>query len=193
MADQQNNLSPRERLAAAARNAAVHALPSYYRFALKALKGSPPYAVYERLRSVFSPAFWLARVLRIARRVFLIIEASAFLVFAAAFLLLTLPVLLLLALAFANAVIHERRRMNRRLAASVTGQRVMVFFGGAGHMAVGTAGYTVLLVTDALPLRHPAAVAYRRADGVIMVREHYFFYLRRTLLRTTARTALLFA
>lgn len=191
MADEKKERTPHTRLVAGAESAAAHTLPSYRRFLIKTLKGSHPYAIYERVRAVFTPTLWVARALRIAHRAFLIVETSAFLLFAAAFLLVLLPVLLLLALAFYYATARERRCMNRRLLPLITGRRVLVFFGERAAVSLPSEGYTVLLVTDGLPMT-PTAVARQTEDGTILVREHYFFYLRRTLLSRAARVALVF-
>lgn len=193
MAEGKRGTRPSDRMAAAAESAAAHALPSYRRFVIRALKGSTPYALYERLRSAFLPTIWIARVLRIARRVLLVIETSAFLILAAALLILVLPIFLLLALSFFNAALRERRRMNRRLAPRLIGGRVLVCFGSGAPVAALAAKYTVIVVTDQLPLRHPSTVACCTHSGLIFVREHYFFYLRRTLLPRASRVALIFS
>ena len=171
--------------------AVLHELPSYRQFLIKTLKSSQPYGLYARIRAAFAPTIWLARIFRITRRVFLIIETSAVLLFVAALFLLLLPLALLLALALVQAALRERRRMNRRLAPLIVDRRVAVLFAGERALAL-TAGYTVVCVTDALPSRHPALVACRAKDGAILVREHYFFYLRRTLLPQAKRVALIF-
>ena len=171
--------------------AVLHELPSYRQFLIKTLKSSQPYGLYARIRAAFAPTIWLARIFRITRRVFLIIETSAVLLFVAALFLLLLPLALLLALALVQAALRERRRMNRRLAPLIVDRRVAVLFAGERALAL-TAGYTVVCVTDALPSRHPALGACRAKDGAILVREHYFFYLRRTLLPQAKRVALIF-
>lgn len=171
--------------------AVLHELPSYRQFLIKTLKSSQPYGLYARIRAAFAPTIWLARIFRITRRVFLIIETSAVLLFVAALFLLLLPLALLLALALVQAALRERRRMNRRLAPLIVDRRVAVLFAGERALAL-TAGYTVVCVTDALPSCHPALVACRAKDGAILVREHYFFYLRRTLLPQAKRVALIF-
>lgn len=171
--------------------AALHELPSYRQFLIKTLKSSQPYGLYARIRTAFAPTIWLARIFRIARRVFLIIETSAVLLFTAAILLLLLPLALVIALAIVQAALRERRRMNRRLAQLIVGRRVAILFAGESALAL-TAGYTVLCVTDTLPSRHPAVSACRARNGAILVREHYFFYLRRTLLPKAKRVALIF-
>ncbi|MBQ8350911.1 MAG: hypothetical protein IJY20_02555 [Clostridia bacterium] len=192
MADEKKDTKSQDRLTAAAESAAAHALPSYRRFLLKTLKGSTPYAIYGRLRTAFLPTIWIARVLRIARRVFLIVETSALLVFAAALLIVVLPVFLLLTLAFFHAALRERRRVNHRLAPLVVGRHVLVLFGDGPIAASLAAHYTVVVVSDQLPTRHPSVVAFRTREGIVLVREHYFFYLRRTLLPKARRVALLF-
>ena len=178
--------------AACADNAVAHALPSYRRYLIKTLKSSQPYALYARARTVFRPTLWIARALRILRRAFLIIETSALLLFAAACLLLILPPVLLVGLAVFHAALRERRRMNRRLASRISGCHVTIFFAGNASVSLLPWQGTVLCVTDVLPMRHPAAVACMTANGVLYVREHYFFYLRRTLLPFAKRVAVVF-
>ena len=179
-----------ERIKQAVNRAAAHALPSYPRFLMQAWKGSTPYALYERLRTLFLPTIWIARLLRIARIVLLTVEASALALLAAALLVVALPAFGIVSFGVLLATLRERRRMNRRLAPFVVGRHVLVLFGEA-HMLQDDS-YTVLLVCDQLPTRHPAAVACHAPGRVILAREHYFFYLRRTLLQKAARVALLF-
>ena len=192
MADDKNDTAIQNRLYAAAESASLHALPSYGRFLMRVLRASRSYALYARARSVFSPTLWVVRVLRWTHRLLLIVETSALLLLAAALFLMLLPVLAVLLLSFAYAAVRERRRMNRRLAACLVGQRVLVLFENAAPAASLAGRYTVLVVGDKLPLRHPAAVACAIGKNVLQVREHYYFYLRRTLLKRAARLILLF-
>jgi hypothetical protein len=180
-----------ERVKQATASAAAHALPSYLRFLIRVWKGSTRYALYERLRTVFLPTIWIARVLRIARIVLIVIEASALALLSAALFLVVFPVFAMLSLGILHAALRERGRMNRRLAPFVVDRHVLILFGERSRV-LQDASHTVLVVCDQLPTRQPAAVACRMADGVTLVREHYFFYLRRTLLRKAARVVLLF-
>ena len=186
------------RLSAGSRNAELHDSRSYPSYLLQMFRNGTPYALYRRARGIFGPAFFIGRVARIAIRIFAILQTSATLLLAGAFLLLLLPAVALLTLAYAYAAARDRRRCNRRYAALIADRRVLIFFPSLYHnFCDRQAGelsqkYTVLLVTDApqeylagkkMPL---SCAARQRADGVLVVREHYYFHLRKTLLLRAA-------
>lgn len=186
------------RLSAGGRNAELHDSRSYPSYLLQTFRNGTPYALYRRARGIFGPAFFIGRVARIALRIFAILQTSATLLLAGIFLLLLLPVVALLTLAYAYAAARDRRRCNRRYAALIADRRVLIFFPSLYHnFCDRQAGelsqkYTVLLVTDApqeylagkkMPL---SCAARQRADGVLVVREHYYFHLRKTLLLRAA-------
>lgn len=192
MADQENSDQARKAIEEETARALLYGQPSYLRFLLRVIKDSRSYARYARLRAFFSPTLWVVRIFRWARILFRILELSAVLVVAAAIFLLLLPILLLGLIGFWIAVVRERRRMNRRILPLLVGRRVLVLFGDGAIPSSLASQYTVFLVGEMDPVRAPAAVAMRRSDGVILIREHYFFYLRRTLFLRAARVALLF-
>ncbi len=180
------------RLQAAAKSAEQYAAPTYFRFTWQTVKGSTPYALYARLRQAFAPTLWLARAWRIARIAFAVIQASALLLFAVAFVLALLPPALLLLLAIWLAALRERRRLDRCLNRHLFGRPVLVIFGDGRSAAAFTGRYNVFVVPSGFPLRHPAALACRMPSGAICVREYYYFHLRRTVFRHASRVMLLF-
>ena len=184
--------STHARLNAVKEAAALHTLPSYTRFLFGVLRAGRPYVLYARLRNFFLPTVWVMRALRIARRVLLLIETSAVLLLAAAILLALLPVALIFGFSLLVAVLRERRRTSRVLAPQLTEHRVVVLFENSSAALSFLSSYIVLVVTDDLPTRSLAAVAFRSSNGVLFVRTHYYFHLRRTLLQRSARTILLF-
>ncbi len=168
---------------------------SYFSFLKNGVKTGTPYAIWKRMQETFAPALWLGRAVRIFYYVFRVLEASALFVLAAALVLILLPPVLILSLAFSYAAAGDRRRANRRFAPLFRGKRVLAFAQSQGTpyfdrmLASLAEEYTVLLVGDAssthfdrktMPL---VRAAHLRQDGVLLVRAPYYFYLRRTLLR----------
>lgn len=172
---------------------------SYLSYLLATFRNTSPYALWQRARSAFAPAIFLSRVFRILRWVFRILEASALFLFAAALLLFALPFVLAALLLFVLAATVDSRRADRDLAPHIIGQRVLVLFSGtdadgsARAISSLSPDYTVLLVTPLFatkvaPSRRFSILraAHRRDDGVILVREYYYFHLARTLLSRAA-------
>ncbi|MBQ8174949.1 MAG: hypothetical protein IJ009_06045 [Clostridia bacterium] len=184
--------------------AQTHAARSYADFLHRSLQKTNAFAVWRRIRAVFAPTLWIGRAVRVMWRVFTFLETGTFLLLLALLFLLLLPVLAVLALAFAVAAMEFRRRENVRLAPRLCGARVLAFFPAERTdftdraLADLVERYTVLLVTD-FPSEFaqgesvsPLHAAVHRSDGVLLVREHYYFYLRRTLLRESAFFAAIF-
>lgn len=192
MASEREKAVAAQHWAAVQEATALHALPSYGHFLGRLLRTSRPYTAYTRIRTLFSPTLWLWRLFRLANRLLVLVETGAMLILALAFLLLLLPPAGLLALAFFCAVRREMRRADRRLAAAIAGRHVVILFAENASAAIFPPFYTVLVVSSRLPCRSPVRVALRTSAGAILVREHYFFHLRRSLLSQAARAALLF-
>ncbi len=176
-------------------NAVAHAARRYGGYLWSVFRRGTPYLFFQRLFSAFSPAFLIARVLRMAVRVLLFVERSAHLLLLLLVLLLLAPLLLLVFLGFSYAAYHARRRANRRFAGLFRGRRVVAFFPQKSTPYAATLyqelarTYTVLVVSDFRehapgeePL-HPIAAALPLFENCLYLREHYYFYLRRTLLR----------
>lgn len=201
---EKGKLTPRVRLSHGHRRAELHAAHGYFSFLYHAFPHTSTYMLFRRFHAVFAPTLWIGRVLRFLFRAVTVLETGTFLLLLSVLFLLLLPVLLLLATAFAFRAARERRRENTRLAPLFRGARVLSFFPAQrtpfaeGAWASLAERYTVVLVTDFFsefaggqgisPLRP----AFLRADGVLLVREHYYFYLRRTLLRESAFFAAIF-
>ncbi len=196
--------TPLSFLSEVAEQSKLYSASDYCRYIANMFRGGNLYARWRRIQTVFLPALWISRALRIAWRVFSIIETSAFLLLAVALVLFILPFALILSLAFAARAAYDRRRANRLYASLFCGRRVLAFFpqGESAfleRMAASLAGeYTVLMV-DQLPSRGKdgkripiTCAALRRADGVLLVRGHYYFHLRRTLLREAEFFAAIF-
>ena len=188
-------LSPQQSWREQAKQAEAMSAKNYFAFLKKEIKGGTPYATWKRAQETFAPALWLGRAVRIFYYIFRAVEASALFLLAAALVLVLLPPVLILSLAFSYASAGERRRANRRFAPLFRGKRVLAFAQTQStpyfnRMLASLADeYTVLLVGDAtsphfdrktMPL---VRAAHRRQDGVLLVRAPYYFYLRRTLLR----------
>ena len=195
---------PSALLVAAAEQSKMYSAKDYGRYILDLLRGGNLYARWRRIQAAFLPALWISRAVRIAWRVFSFVETSAFLLLAVAIVLLALPIAALLSLAFASAAAHDRRRANRRYAHLFRGRRVLAFFPQGERdffdRAISSLSgeYTVLLVGNIpakgmdgkrIPLTRAAVC---RADGVLLVRGHYYFHLRRTLLREAVFFAAIF-
>ena len=177
---------------------------NYLSFLKNSIKGGTPYATWKRAQETFAPTLWLGRAVRIFYYIFRAVEASALFLLTAVLVLALLPSVLILSLAFSYAAAGERRRANRRLAPLFRGKRVLAFAQTQSTpyfdrmLASLTDEYTVLLVGDAasshfdrktMPL---VRAAHQRADGVLLVRAPYYFYLRRTLLRESDFFAAIF-
>lgn len=181
---------------AAAAEAGAH--KGYFRYLLAAFRGTSPYALWQRARTVFAPAIFLSRAFRVLRWILRILEASALFLFAGALLLLAIPFVLVLTLAFIAAAALSARRADRRLAPLIRARRVLVVFspldGEKGRpLSALAAEYTVLAVTPLFSSPDTGTgrfslfeVAKLREDGVILVREYYYFRLAKTLLREAA-------
>lgn len=166
---------------------------SYLAYLFASFRNTSPYALWQRARAAFAPAIFLSRVFRVLRWVFRILETSALLLFAAALLLLATPFLLAAVIFLAVTVVVSCRYADRRLSPFLTDKRVLVLFSspesGGGALASLSSAYTVLLViprfapppagTGRFPI---TAAARRREDGVILVRDDYYFHLLRTRL-----------
>lgn len=178
---------------AAARNATLHEARTYFGFLAEHFRRGTPYALYRRIRAFVYPAILIGRIFRIASYVFLVIRASAVLILTVTVLAVLLPPLLLWLLVTALLALHDRLACDRRFAHLIDGRRVLVFLaceagGFADRAAAGLAqNYTVLLVSD-FPsdylggARLPTFSAARlRGDGALILREHYYFHLRRRI------------
>ena len=196
--------TPHERLGLGHVRAELHTARGYVAFLRRAFPHTGTYTLFRRLRAVFAPTLWIGRALRFLFRVVTILETGTFVLLLSLLFLLLLPVLFLLAAAFVFRAARERRRENTRLAPFFRGARVLSFFPAErtpfadAAWASLSGRYTVLVVTDffsefadgeGISLLRPA---FLRADGVLLVREHYYFYLRRTLLRESAFFAAIF-
>ena len=121
-----------------------------------------------------------------------IVEASALFLFAAALVLCAIPFFAFAVVLFAVAAAVDSRRADRRLALAIRKRRVLVFFSPLASAAMPStlaADYTVLVVTPLLSAPQTGrgrfsifSAAAFRTDGVILVREYYYFHLVRTLL-----------
>ena len=191
----QIRLSPQQNWQEQAKRTESLSAENYFSFLKKEIKGGTPYATWKRVQETFAPALWIGRAIRIFYYVFRVVEASALFLLASALVLALLPPVLILSMAFSYAAAGERRRANCRFAHLFRGKHVLAFAGTQNtpyfnRMLASLADeYTVLLVGDAasphfdrktMPL---VRAAYRRQDGVLLVRAPYYFYLRRTLLR----------
>ena len=188
---------------ALAQSAEEYQTSRYGRYLLAAFRRTSPYVLWQRARDAFAPALFLSRAFRVLRWTLRILEASALFLLLLAVLLIAAPVLLVLLLSFLSASRKSRRHADRILAPCLENRRVLLLFSPltpatARVFAPLCSKYTVLLVvpffppTDAqtrFPLVH---VACRRADGVILVREHYYFHLARHLLGRSAFCARIF-
>ena len=166
----------------------------YLRYLFAVFRGTSPYALWQRARTVFAPAIFLSRAFRVLRWILRILEASALFLFAGALLLLVTPFALVLSLAFIAAAVLSARRADRRLAQLIRARRVLVIFspmnGEKGRpLSDLVAGYTVLAVTPLFSSPDTGtgrfslfAAAKLREDGVILVREYYYFRLAKKLL-----------
>ncbi len=184
--------------ALAAEAAAHHRTRGYIGYLWSLFRRGTPYALIHRLSAVFSPAFFTVRLIRIFFRVLLFIEKSAHLLLLAALLLLLAPLFLLVFLAFSYAARHARRRANRRFGTLFRGRRVIAFFPSQNTPFAEalyrdlSKNYTVLIVSDfaenapSSARLHPIAAALPIGENCLYLREHYYFYLRRTLLREAA-------
>lgn len=187
-----------------AQNAEAYHMPGYGRYLLAAFRRTSPYVLWQRARDAFAPAIFLSRAFRVLRWTLRILEASALLLLLLALLLVATPVLLVLFLSFLSAVLTNRRRTDRILAPRLENKRVLLLFSPVACASVARvfaplcSEYTILLVVPFFspseiaahfPLSH---AAYRRADGVILVREHYYFHLARHLLGRSAFCARIF-
>ena len=182
----------------------THAAKGYFDFLRRSLRATDSFAVYRRIRAVFAPTLWIGRALRVAWRILSVVETGTFLLLLTLLFLLLLPFLLVLSLSFLCVALLWRRRENTRLSARLCGARVLVFFPKERTdffdraCAALAADYTVLIVTDFLSefacgaKISPLHAAVHRKDGVLIVREHYYFYLRKTLLRESALFAAIF-
>ena len=201
---EKQSVAPHKRLELGQTRAELHAAHGYASFLHLAFFHTNTYSLFRRFRTVFAPTLWIGRVLRFLYRAVMILETGTFLLLLSFLLFLFLPMFTLLAAAFVFRAARQRRRENVRLGPLFRGARVLSFFPSERTPFSDAAWadlakhYTVLLVTDFFsefsgtqgisPLR-PALL---RADGVLLVREHYYFYLRRTLLRETAFFAAIF-
>jgi hypothetical protein len=170
---------------------------SYLSYLLATFRSTSPYVLWQRARTAFAPAIFLSRVLRVLRWVFRILEASALFLFAAALLLFALPFALAALLLFVLAATLDSRRADRELASHIAGKRVLVLFANADASVRAFAplvtDYTVLLITPLFTRKGEGALslsffraARRREDGVILVRDYYYFHLARRLLSRAA-------
>lgn len=201
----QNGEKPtvKERLSAAADHAAAHRARAYLSYLFRIFRATTPYALYLRARAVFRPTLFVARLFRLLARLFAFLETTALFVLVFSFLLVLAPAALFLLLLITVVTVFARRKFLRRHAPALRG-RVLVFFPLAHtpfleqSYAALAAHYTVLVVTDRLgdyqrrPRPHPLAPAVRRADGVILLREHTFFAYRPYLRRHAASLALVY-
>ncbi len=182
----------------AAERAELHGRRNYAAYLRKTFRGSTPYQWYRRALSVFSPTFFLFRLFRILLRVIRFVETSAYLLLALTVCVLLLPAALLSFLSFSYAAAGERRRANRVLRACFVEQTVLLFGaaeGDAARYAAFAPGATVVLISDARfsPDPRKATLAFFwEPNGVLVVREAYYFYLRRTLLPLSRRAIEIF-
>lgn len=168
----------------------------YFRYLLTVFRGTSPYALWQRARAAFAPAVFLSRCFRILRWIFRIVEASALFLFASVLFLLITPFLLALALAFVAAAALAIRRADRALAPLICARRVLVLFSWGnrkGAFAAFAGEYAVLAVTPLFSSPDTGtgrfsifSAAKVGRDGVILVREYYYFHLAKTLLREAA-------
>lgn len=187
-----------EELCSVTQSATFHQKRSYLSYLVGVFRRGAPYVLYRRARALVYPAILLGRMLRIARLIFRIVETSAVLLLALTLFFVLLPPFLLLSLVLACLTFIENRRADRRFAEFFEGRRVIAFFRSEPSefflaLAASLAGeYTVLLVTD---LPHTffekgkgrgILAARKRQDGVLVVREQYWFRLRRRFLPRTA-------
>ncbi len=175
-------------------NAAVHARRGYLRYLWSVFRRGTPYTLFHRISTRFSPVLFMARVLRIAWRVLLIAERSALLLLLVGIFLALAPVFLLLLIMFVCVMLVAHRRADHRYDSLFCGQRVVAVFSlSDGMYPKGlccelSRDYTVLVVGElpkeqTLSLFSPTLLL---APRCLYVREHYFFHLRRTLLRKAA-------
>jgi hypothetical protein len=178
-------------------DATAHGRYLSYLFAL--FKSTSPYALWQRARTAFAPAIFLSRVFRILRWIFRFIEASALFLVAAAVILLAAPLFLLFLLSVASAAAVSARRTDCKIRPRLEGKRVLIIFSqtakaaGARPLTALAGDYTVLLVTPLFSAPragkgrfHLLSAACFRPDGVILVREYYYFRLARKQLSRAA-------
>lgn len=182
-----------------AQTAAFHEGHSYLSYLWQIFRRGTPYLLFRRARAFFYPALFLGRLFRIAKIVFRTVEASAVLLLALTLFFILFPPLLLLVLALLLLTAIENRQADRRFARLFEEKNVLAFFRTEPSpfflsLAASLADkYTVLIVTD---LPHAffdgrsgrgILAARQIGDGVLAVREQYFFHLRRRLLKNAAR------
>lgn len=182
-----------------AQTAALHERRSYLSYLWQIFRRGMPYLLFRRARAFFYPALFLGRLFRIAKIVFRIVETSAVLLLVLALFFILFPPLLLLSLAALLLTVLENRQADRRFTHLFEEKNVLAFFRAEPSpfflsLAASLADrYTVLIVTD---LPHTffdgksgrgILAARQIEDGVLAVREQYFFRLRRRLLKKAAR------
>ena len=183
-----------ENLSEIAKNAAAHTHRGYLSYLFAVFRHGTPYALLYRITAAFSPALLILRALRIAWRILLLVERSALLLLLLGVLLFLLPLLVFLLLLYALFVRIAHRRTDRRCARLFTDQRVVALFSvsDTGYTErlcrALSRSYTVMLVGEWPQGARPSLLScvLPLSSRCFYVREHYFFHLRRTLLRKSA-------
>lgn len=173
------------------KNAAAYARGGYLGYVFAVFRHGTPYTLFRRLVARFSSVLFLARALRIALRVLLIAERSALLLLLLGLLFLLFPVFLVLSVLFAVITRVAQYRADRLYAHLFAEQRVVALFPVAGKVctelfARDLSREYMLLIVGEFPQGvslSPFSSARLMLPRCLCVREHYFFHLRRTLLR----------
>ena len=175
------------------KRAAATARQSYFSYLFAVFRGTSPYALWERARTAFAPAIFLSRAFRVLRWIFRFLETSALFLFAAALVLCATPFFLAALLLFIAVAAVDSRRADRRLSQAICEKRVLVLFSPPRHgktpLATLAATYTLLVVVPTFATKcidggrfSFLRAAHRQSDGIILIREYYYFHLARTLL-----------
>lgn len=188
----------------------LHLKKSYIGYLAGNFKNSVFFRFYRRISKFFRPTLFIVRIIRWLLFILTFVQTSVVLLFATVLSLIMLPVIGLIALVAYVIIFHERRKLSKKMEALFGGKRVLVFMSSDArspffdsNMHSLSDDYTVIVVKEGGGLfgddgvdergrRRRFLTAREMTPQYFLVRQNYYFYLRKKYFKKAAMLAMIY-